>query len=74
MPIMNGYEAARAIRSSGREDLKCIPIVAMTADAFSDDVRKAKDAGMNDHVSKPVDLDRLESILRKWVAQSESDS
>lgn len=74
MPVMNGYEAARAIRSSGRQDLEHIPIVAMTADAFSDDVRKAKDAGMNDHVSKPVDLDRLESILRKWVAQSESDS
>lgn len=67
MPIMNGYEAARAIRSSGRKDLEDIPIVAMTADAFSDDIRSARDAGMNDHVSKPVDLERLEAVLQKWI-------
>ncbi|MCM1119724.1 MAG: response regulator [bacterium] len=69
MPVMNGYEAARAIRSSGREDLRDIPIVAMTADAFSDDVRKSKDAGMNDHISKPVDIKKLEDALQRWIPQ-----
>ena len=67
MPVMNGYEAARAIRASGREELKKIPIVAMTADAFADDIKRAKDAGMNDHVSKPVDIERLEEALKKWI-------
>ena len=68
-PVMNGYEAAKAIRSSGREDLKDIPIVAMTADAFSDDVRKSRESGMNDHVSKPVDVERLEAALQRWIPQ-----
>lgn len=68
MPIMNGYEAARAIRALGRPDLHKIPIVAMTADAFSDDIQKAKEAGMNDHISKPVDVERLEEVLQKWIA------
>lgn len=67
MPVMNGYEASKAIRASGREDLKIIPIVAMTADAFADDIRKSKEAGMNDHISKPVDIERLEAALRKWI-------
>ncbi len=68
MPIMNGYEATKAIRSLGREDLSKIPIVAMTADAFSDDVRKSKDAGMNDHISKPIDIEKLEAALRRWIS------
>ena len=63
-------ETARAIRSSGREDLRSIPIIAMTADAFSVDIQKSRDAGMNDHISKPVDLGRLEEVLRKWIAQT----
>lgn len=67
MPVMNGYEAARAIRAAGRKDLEQIPIVAMTADAFADDIRKAEEAGMNDHISKPVDIERLEEALRKWI-------
>ncbi|MDE5938701.1 MAG: response regulator [Lachnospiraceae bacterium] len=67
MPVMNGYEAAKAIRASGREDLEKIPIVAMTADAFADDIRKSEEAGMNDHISKPVDIERLEEALRKWI-------
>ncbi len=71
MPVMNGYEAAQAIRSAGREDLKKIPIIAMTADAFSDDIRKSKEAGMNDHISKPVDLERLETVMQKWIIQVE---
>ncbi|MCI8374468.1 MAG: response regulator [Lachnospiraceae bacterium] len=67
MPVMNGYEAAKAIRGSGREDLKRIPIIAMTADAFADDIRKAEEAGMNGHVSKPVDIGKLEDVLREWI-------
>lgn len=67
MPVMNGYEAAKAIRACGREDLAGIPIVAMTADAFSDDIRKSKEAGMNSHISKPVDIEKLEDALRKWI-------
>ena len=67
MPVMNGYEAAKAIRASGREDLTKIPIIAMTADAFADDIRKAEEAGMNGHISKPVDIEKLEEALRTWI-------
>lgn len=67
MPVMNGYEAARRIRASGREDLANIPIIAMTADAFADDIRKAEEAGMNGHISKPVDIEKLEDMLRIWI-------
>lgn len=69
MPVMNGYDAAKTIRSAGRKDLEQIPIIAMTADAFSDDVRKAIEAGMNDHISKPVDIGKLENVLERWVPQ-----
>ena len=67
MPVMNGYEAAKAIRSSGRRDLEEIPIVAMTADAFADDIKRSKEAGMNSHVSKPVDVEKLEEALERWI-------
>lgn len=67
MPRMNGYEAAKAIRESGREDLKTIPIVAMSADAFADDVFRAKESGMNDHISKPIEIPRLSEALEKWL-------
>lgn len=70
MPVMNGYEAAQVIRSSGREDLRSIPIIAMTANAFADDIQKSREAGMDDHISKPVDLERLEEVLRKWIPQT----
>lgn len=63
MPVMNGYEAAQRIRQMDREDAKSVWIVAMTADAFVEDVRKAKDAGMNEHISKPVDAKRLLDII-----------
>ena len=66
MPVMNGYEAARAIRASGREDLKTIPILAMTADAFVEDMRKAEAAGMNGHISKPIELPKLMKMLETW--------
>jgi len=67
MPVMNGYEAAKAIRSSDRKDLQEIPIVAMTADAFADDIRRSEEAGMNSHVSKPVDIEKLEEALQRWI-------
>jgi CheY-like chemotaxis protein len=67
MPEMNGYEAATAIRKNGREDLKTIPIVAMTADAFTDDVQRAKDVGMTGHLAKPVQLEKLYEALDKWI-------
>ena len=66
MPKMNGYEAAAAIRKMDRPDCN-IPIVAMTANAFSDDIRNAMEAGMNEHVSKPVSADRLTEVLKKWL-------
>lgn len=74
MPVMNGYEAAQKIRSLDRQDLKEIPIVAMSADAFSDDIRKSKESGMNDHISKPVDPERLEAVLKKWISSEKSET
>ncbi len=68
MPVMDGYTAAKAIRSSGREDSASIPIVAMTANAFSEDVQKAIHTGMNAHVAKPIDIKHLAKVLAKWLA------
>lgn len=59
MPVMNGYEAAQAIRASDRKDIRMIPIIAMTADAFTEDVIRCKAYGMNSHVAKPVDIEHL---------------
>ena len=64
MPVMDGYEAARRIRQLPRPDAQSVWIVAMTANAFVEDVRLARQAGMNEHISKPVDVDRLMEILR----------
>lgn len=66
MPIMNGYDAARAIRASARPDAK-LPIIAMTADAFSDDIQRCLDCGMNEHVAKPIDVNRLTQLLKKYL-------
>jgi len=74
MPVMNGYEASRTIRASGREDLLRIPIVAVTANAFQEDVSRAKDAGMNDLVMKPVDLNNLLAALDKWLPGGGSEN
>lgn len=65
MPVMNGYEATAEIRSSGRADSD-IPIIAATADAFADDVAKARKSGMNAHIAKPIDINMLLSILSKY--------
>ncbi|WP_165249096.1 hybrid sensor histidine kinase/response regulator [Adlercreutzia sp. ZJ141] len=70
MPVMNGYEAARAIRSlglAGRPDLATIPIVALTADAFADDMKRALNAGMNAHMSKPLEINTLVRVLREFL-------
>lgn len=56
MPVMNGYEATRSIRRMRRADARAIPIVAMTADAFAADIEKAREAGMDSHLAKPLDL------------------
>ena len=67
MPKMNGYDAIRAIRAIGREYCRQVPIVAMTANAFADDVIAARNAGMDGHIAKPLDLDMLARVLTKWV-------
>ena len=65
MPEMNGYDATRAIRQSAHPMAKTIPIIAMTANAFAEDIQNSLDAGMNGHVSKPIDLDALENTVRR---------
>ena len=67
MPVMNGYEAAKMIRSLDREDAKEVPIIAMTANAFTEDRIRAKEAGMDEHVAKPVDVELLIKVIRKLV-------
>ena len=68
MPVMNGYEATKAIRNLERQDAKRIPIVAMTANAFEDDRQEAFRAGMNDHFSKPIDVNALEKLLDQYLS------
>ena len=67
MPVMNGYEAAKRIRSLDREDAQVIPIIAMTANAFTEDRMRAKEAGMNEHVAKPVDGKLLVKVIHELV-------
>ena len=67
MPVMNGYEATKMIRSLDREDAKEIPIIAMTANAFTEDRIRAKEAGMDEHVAKPVDVELLIKVIHKLV-------
>lgn len=71
MPVKNGYEAARAIRALDRPDVN-LPIIAMTADAFSDDVQHCLDSGMNAHIAKPIDMDKLLVQLEKYIEWGES--
>ena len=69
MPVMDGYEATRRIRKLDRVDAAEIWIIALTANAFVEDIRLARDAGMNEHLSKPVDPDRLRDMLRRHLTQ-----
>ena len=65
MPVMNGYDATKAIRQSGHSQAETVPIIAMTANAFSEDVKDALDAGMNAHVAKPIDMEQLKAAARE---------
>lgn len=67
MPVMNGYEATKRIRSCGQEDAGMIPIVAMTANAFVEDIMESRQAGMNEHISKPLDPDCLMDCMARWL-------
>ena len=69
MPVMNGYEATTAIRAASidRPDLAQIPIIALSADAFAEDVKHAHSVGMNDHMAKPMEIESLVAIMRKWM-------
>ena len=66
MPVMGGYEATQVIRSLERED-KDLPIIAMTADAFAEDVKRSLDCGMNAHVAKPIDVREVMRLLAKFI-------
>ncbi len=68
MPVMNGHEATTAIRALERADAQSVPIIAMTADAFSEDVQKCLDCGMNAHTAKPINLEEVLFLLRKYFS------
>ena len=70
MPVMNGLEATTIIRKLDREDAKIVPIIAMTANAFDEDVQRSLQAGMNAHLSKPVEIDRLYETLEELIKES----
>ena len=71
MPLMDGLEAAKNIRSMEREDAKRIPIIALTANSFDEDVQLSMQAGMNAHLSKPVEAERLIMVLGELVCEAE---
>ena len=73
MPVMNGYEAAKMIRSLDREDAKVIPIIAMTANAFIEDRMRAKEAGMDEHIAKPVDRKLLVKVINELVKHNQRE-
>ena len=64
MPVMDGHEATRAIRKSGKEDAETIPIIAMTANVFKEDVQNVLDSGMNGHIAKPVEYKNLIDVIK----------
>ena len=70
MPVMDGYEATRAIRRFGRQDARTIPIIAMTANAFAEDAQKCLDAGMNAHIAKPLDIAKVETVICEQIKAS----
>ena len=67
MPVMDGYEATRLIRKLDNELVAGLPIIAMTANAFADDQQAALDAGMNEHVAKPVNVNKLKEVLSRFL-------
>ena len=68
MPIMNGYQAAEAIRAGERSDSRTVPIYAMTANTFAEDIARARAAGMNGHIAKPIDINALMQVLRSVIS------
>ena len=74
MPVMNGYEATRAIRALSDAALSSIPVIAMTANAFAEDIQAARDAGLDGHIAKPIDIPKMMSELSrilKWGEENE---
>ena len=66
MPKLDGYEATAKIRNSDKQDSETVPIIAMTANAFAEDVEHARSAGMNEHLAKPIDVDKLIEVLSRY--------
>ena len=73
MPVMDGLDATRAIRAMEREDCRTIPIVAMSANAFDDDLKKSVECGMNGHLSKPVEVDKFYQMLDRVIQKRKAD-
>jgi len=71
MPIMNGYEATKLIRKSQRKDIQNIPVVAMSVDAFAEDVEACLKAGMNGHISKPIDFIEVMKVIEKYCSTNQ---
>ena len=71
MPEMDGYQTTRAIRSADKNDSATVPIIAMTADAFTDAMKKALDSGMNDYTTKPLDIKKIRTLLKKYIKNNE---
>ena len=71
MPVMNGYDATRAIRALERKDAAKIPIIAMTANAFAEDEKEAINAGMDVHMAKPIDLELLKKVIKQCIQGKE---
>jgi CheY-like chemotaxis protein len=69
MPVLNGHDATRKIRASGHPGTDTLPIIAMTANAFSEDVTLAQEAGMNGHLSKPIDINKLYRTIASNIAK-----
>lgn len=67
MPEMDGYTASRSIRKQDRPDASTIPIIALTANAFADDILAARQAGMDMHMAKPFDIGQLKEVLARWL-------
>ena len=67
MPVMDGLTATKAIRELNQSDAGTVPIIAMTANAFAEDVQMAKNTGMNGHLAKPLDMNKLNDVLENWL-------
>ena len=70
MPVLDGLDAARAIRVLDRTDARTVPILAVSANAFSDDIAASREAGMNGHLSKPLDFDRVAAVIAQYIRRS----